>query len=341
MRDGPEDRFARDHPIVAMVTLFCALVALCVGLAQLAGWAGFACFSLRLDAMSGAARAAGPGPFAVHVLTVPFRGAVRRLRVAVPDAELDGARALPTEAVFNSGPALRGAYVDRLVRHEAAGSAVASLVSELRRVRAESRLDDDAYLELIACAVQYIRYGTPQWRIGLPAEVIATDRGVCSDKSVLLAALLAHEGYDTCVWVFGREHHVAVGVRGLGPGFRGSGYAFVETTRRSYVGDDDDYLVRRVGSWEPEVMRFPGPKRYGADLEAAFLVDYARRAGSRSRLTEQYGRFLRSGSERCRPYYAQLAGEHVAATRIARLIESGIDRRGEVYRLLTRSGSGR
>jgi hypothetical protein len=341
MKDGSRDGFAREHPIVAMVTLFCALVAVCIALSQLAGWAGFATFSLRLDAMTGAAQAGSSGSSHIYPVAVPFRGAVRTLRVAIPQGELADARTLPTEAVFNSDPCVRAAYVDRLVRREAAGPTIAALARELRRVRGELSLDDDAYLELMACTIQSIGYGTPEWRIGLPAQVIATGRGVCSDKSVLLAALLAHEGYDACIWVFGREHHVAVGVRGLGPGFRRSGYAFVETTRRSYVGDDGDYLVRRVGSWEPQMVRFAGPRRYGADVESAFLVDYGRRVSSRSRMTEAYGSFLAGGSERCRPYYAQLAQEHVATTAIARLVGSGIDRRGDVYGTVTRSGSGR
>jgi hypothetical protein len=333
-------RIARGHPVATVMALVCVVALLCTGLSRVAAWAGYAVFALRLDAGSARTRSSVARTVPV-LLTVPFRGVDHEIRVRVPETEVAAARALPTEPVFNSEAALRRSYVSRLVRHEARGRAVEALVGELRRLRTRLDLDDDAYLELMTCTVQAIPYGTPRWRIEPPAALLAQGRGVCSDKSVLLAAMLLHEGYDTSVWVFAREHHVAVGVRGAGSGFRGSGYAFVETTRRSYVGDDGDYLVRRTGSWEAQRIGLGGTRRYASDLEAAFVLEYGRRARTRSRLLEPYRGFERSGSAKWRPYYAQRAAEQEVTSAMARCVEAGIGDRAALYRLLTRAGSAR
>ena len=115
-------------------------------------------------------------------------------------------------------------------------STIAQIADQLGRMRAGLGLDDDGYVELIARFVQEIPYGTLDGEVRLPVEVAASGSAVCDDKSVLLAALLVHEGYDTVVWAFDSQAHAAVGVRCLGPGMRGSGYAFIETTAPAYVG---------------------------------------------------------------------------------------------------------
>lgn len=131
-----------------------------------------------------------------------------------------------------------------------------SLLSALRAVRDARSLDSDEYLELIAVFVQSIPYESeravdPRF----PVEIFVDGRGDCDDKSLLLAALLAREGYRTALLYFGDEGHMAVGVGCAGPGYRGKEYAYIETTNVTFVGVPPRELaggVRLVS--EPEVI---------------------------------------------------------------------------------------
>ncbi len=152
-------------------------------------------------------------------------------------------------------------------------------------------MSDDDYVDLITRTVQAIPYGELHRSTFMPAVTVAGNSGVCSDKSVLLASLLAHEGYDTGIWVFPTQAHAAVALRGTGPGLRGSGYSLVETTQRSYVGEID-YTLRAAGP----VCEVPqlivvgeGTKRYTRDLQTEFIADTLERASGPRRIIPQDG----------------------------------------------------
>jgi hypothetical protein len=79
----------------------------------------------------------------------------------------------------------------------------------------------------------------------MPYQVIYDNRGVCGEKSLLLAYFLRELGYGVVLFDFNSEQHMAVGVKApLQYSYRGSGYAFIETARptiptdyqREYVG---------------------------------------------------------------------------------------------------------
>jgi hypothetical protein len=112
--------------------------------------------------------------------------------------------------------------------------------------------------------VQDIPYGRIGSEIGTPAEMIAERRGVCTEKSVLLAALMLHEGYETAVLVLDSYHHTAVGVRTDDARFRTLPYAFVETTARRSVGEYDPGLLGwgPIGR-PPQTIQLGGTKRFG------------------------------------------------------------------------------
>ena len=70
-----------------------------------------------------------------------------------------------------------------------------------------------------------------------PVETWADRSGDCDDKALLLAGLLAREGYRVALLVFLPESHMALGI-GCPAGYEygGSGYAYLEVTNASYVG---------------------------------------------------------------------------------------------------------
>jgi hypothetical protein len=69
-----------------------------------------------------------------------------------------------------------------------------------------------------------------------PYETIYLDKGVCSDKSILMAYLLDKLGYDVVLFAWDQPQpgHMAVGIKCDRPyDFAGSGYAFIESTSPS------------------------------------------------------------------------------------------------------------
>jgi hypothetical protein len=130
------------------------------------------------------------------------------------------------------------------------------LAREFREIRAGHTLDSDEYLELMAVFVQSLPYrnqnlSSPKY----PIETYVDGEGDCDDKSMLLAGLLAHEGYGVALFYFGPEQHMSVGVACDGAGYRNTGYAYLETTRVSLVGTRAESLVGNITlSSEPLVI---------------------------------------------------------------------------------------
>jgi hypothetical protein len=112
------------------------------------------------------------------------------------------------------------------------------LLGGFRRIRATDSLDDDEYLELIAVAVQSLPYVTDGTLTApkFPIETYVDGRGDCDDKSLLLAGLLAREGYTVALLSFKPENHMAVGVKGYQCDYRDTGYGYLETTNVTMVG---------------------------------------------------------------------------------------------------------
>lgn len=143
-----------------------------------------------------------------------------------------------------------------------------SLGLQFSDVKDKTGLDDDEYLELITVFVQSIPYQTHDKDINpkFPIETLADQSGDCDDKSLLLAGLLAHEGYDVALLYFGTESHMAAGVRSDDCDYRGTGYAYIETTDLSWIGIAPEELESGVAlSSAPMTIRIgTGTKGYGA-----------------------------------------------------------------------------
>lgn len=93
-------------------------------------------------------------------------------------------------------------------------------------------------------------------RVRYPYLVLFNNRGICSEKSLLAAYLLKELGYGVVLFRFDQESHMAVGVRSPGEySYRGTGYAFVETTTPTILTDDqEDYIGAGRLTSMPEVV---------------------------------------------------------------------------------------
>jgi hypothetical protein len=161
----------------------------------------------------------------------------------------------------------------------------ANLIAAFREIRDREGLDDDRYLELITVFVQSIPYRTDDsiTEPKFPIETYGDGEGDCDDKSLLLAGLLAREGYQVALFYFGDEAHMAVGVGGAGCHYQNTPLAYIETTNASYVGIPPPVLSNgTVLASDPLVIPVgDGPRYYAAcdqvmTIERALSVSRAR-----------------------------------------------------------------
>ncbi|KAF1078946.1 hypothetical protein [Methanogenium sp. MK-MG] len=96
----------------------------------------------------------------------------------------------------------------------------------------------DEYPEFLTVYVQSLAYNTSPDEAGpkFPVETVIEKAGDCDDKSILLAGLLSREGYNVSLFYFPDDSHMAVGIATDEPGYRDSGYLFIETTNVSLIG---------------------------------------------------------------------------------------------------------
>ncbi len=264
-------RLALGRLFVLAVALACASSTFGYLQDQVPGWQSYLAFRAGLNSLE---RVRLSGATTDLMMSVPYRGATFSIIVPVDTGYLAAARRVDGSALFGTNPAVRRAALQALFAEQLRDPFVSAMSSRLCAVRASLRLSDDDYVDFVARAVQAIPYGTLHESTFMPVVTVAGNRGVCADKSVLLACLLAKAGYDTGVFVFPSQAHVTTAVRGRGPGLNGSGFSLVETTRFSYVGEVDGNL-RAVGPMFrlPQLVTVRGTKCYSRDLQTEFIAD--------------------------------------------------------------------
>ena len=126
------------------------------------------------------------------------------------------------------------------------------LTTIFQNIQKQYSLDSDEYVELIVTYVQSLDYLTlnqyPEPKY--PIETVIEKRGDCDDKSLLLAALLAYNGYDVALLDFEKENHMAIGILCHSPYvYPGtSKYGYIETTDYRYITEvpDDIYTIPNI-----------------------------------------------------------------------------------------------
>ncbi|HEY5540033.1 MAG TPA: hypothetical protein VIL41_01105 [Coriobacteriia bacterium] len=178
-------------------------------------------------------------------------------------------------------------YYHAFADDPAQASAINDVCAQLRAIRRKTGLDSDQYLELIAKYVQSIPYDWKMYASGtgkqrFPVETLVDGKGLCGDKSVLLADLLAHEGYSAALLDFRPEKHMAVAVAGPGETYRRTGLLFLETTSPCYVTDvPTEYTGGMRLSSEPTVIVIgSGTARYTAADQIARIIRTRDTAGT-------------------------------------------------------------
>jgi hypothetical protein len=107
----------------------------------------------------------------------------------------------------------------------------------------EKTSDKDGQARIAISLVQAIPYDTyaavnNDIKGRYPYEVVYDNKGVCGEKSRLLAYILKDLGYGVALFSFEPENHMAVGIKcPTEYSYRGTGYCFVETTTPSIITD--------------------------------------------------------------------------------------------------------
>ena len=123
-----------------------------------------------------------------------------------------------------------------------------------------------------------------------PYQVLYENTGVCSEKSVLLAALLKEMGYGVALLSFDSQSHMAVGISCPSQyAYRGTGYAFIESTRPSIpTYAEGDYLGVGQLTTVPAVISVAGGKSFGSIGEEAADADEYRSLLAMGQVMDSY-----------------------------------------------------
>jgi len=136
-----------------------------------------------------------------------------------------------------------------------------SLVNSIQKT--SSNKDDQARIAINL--VQQIPYdygklysitsGKGQMRY--PYQVLYDNKGVCAEKSLLLAYLLRGLGYGVVLFKFDKENHMAVGIKSPQQySYLNSGYAFIESTDPTIPTDSQgDYVGVGKLTSTPEILQ--------------------------------------------------------------------------------------
>jgi len=133
-------------------------------------------------------------------------------------------------------------YYGMFVQQNPIDKTIPDLAAQLKNLAARNRLSEDQTAELAVSFVQFITYdnerakkieeNSQDEKPNYPYELLYLQKGVCSDKSFLLAAVLKEMGYGTALFEYKEEKHIAVGVQcPIDKSTYNSGFCYTETTQ--------------------------------------------------------------------------------------------------------------
>lgn len=153
-------------------------------------------------------------PVEYRAFSFTYRGDAYSIRIPVNMSLYKAA-----EESQNKGLAIdrenAGLFYRQLMNDPAMDPFYCDLIREIGRLKYKGgkTLTDDEYLELLVSFVQQIPYENTTRFPRYPIEVIYHQSGDCDEKAVLLAGILAREGYDAALLIFPEMGHATAGIR--------------------------------------------------------------------------------------------------------------------------------
>ncbi len=121
-----------------------------------------------------------------------------------------------------------------------------------------------------------------------PYEVLYDQKGICGEKSELLAFLLREIGYDVALFYNQEENHESIGIKcPLEKSWGGTGYCFVETTGPSIISDTSiPYAGGLTIKSKPQVLSISNGDSLSEDMyeykDAETLIDIRKALNGKS-----------------------------------------------------------
>ena len=134
-------------------------------------------------------------------------------------------------------------YYAMFLKPKSGDSTIANLADQLQDLAAQNYLTEDQTLELAVNFVQSIPYDTAKSNNiakalpNYPYETLYRRLGICTDKSLLMIAILRQLGYGAALINYPDVNHASAGVLcPSGYDFRSTGYCYIETTSFFPIG---------------------------------------------------------------------------------------------------------
>ena len=160
-------------------------------------------------------------------------------------------------------------YFQMFLTHAADRGPVQALLAALRTAVQPQHNDGllEAATAFVQTAIAYDWQAADQisgGKIHYPSETLVDRKGVCADKTILLAALLQALGYRLAIFTWERANHMALGVAvPAGQGNFGSAYAMIETTGATAIGIVPDRYAGGIKlDGKPEIVELGGQQAY-------------------------------------------------------------------------------
>lgn len=133
-------------------------------------------------------------------------------------------------------------YYSMFVQPNPVDKTIATLAENLKTLATRNRLSEDQTVEMVLAFVQAIPYDDQKAikieqndqleKPNYPYEALYENKGVCSDKSFLLTAILREMGYGTVLFEYKDQKHIAVGIQcPIDKSNYHSGFCYAETTQ--------------------------------------------------------------------------------------------------------------
>ena len=159
-------------------------------------------------------------------------------------------RNLPRSIVYYEGepkPTMKD-FVMRMLNEENQRKYLLPLIKKIKNLTPNK----DDQVRIAVSLVQNIPYDYESLKFlntkdRYPYEVIYDNKGVCGEKSKLLAFILRELGYGVVLFYYEQENHMAVGIRCPKQYsqyiYRGEGYCFIETAKPTIITDNQEVYV--------------------------------------------------------------------------------------------------
>lgn len=162
----------------------------------------------------------------------------------------DQVKYMSKENGIKSGDGIRQDQYDVFIYDNSDEEILNDILSTIKN--REGRLDYDI-VQILVSFVQSIEYDKEADLPKYTLETLNLNKGDCDDKSILLSKLLSYAGYETCLFIYEKGQHMAVGLK-IDNNIEAykDGFVYIETTGNSPIGKIPDEFAGGVSIIDEE-----------------------------------------------------------------------------------------